>query len=225
MGAGLLDTEDPAGFALTGAQAWTAPVIDDAAALRMRRRGEDEAEQKLQAEVQRRYAEAEARGRAAGLAAAQQEIDAQRTALTLQAQALETALAALARPLAQVDDAIHEQITQLALGIASSLVRRELRIDPTQVIGIVRGTVALLPAATRGVRVALHPEDAALVRDKLTAGPEPAWVVVDDAALSRGDCRVYTDYAQIDARAETRLREALVALLGEERAAARGGEA
>jgi flagellar assembly protein FliH len=221
----LLDSDDPPGFPLAGAQAWTAPVIDDAAALRARRREADETEQKLQAEAQRRHAEAEARGHAAGLAAAQKEIDGLRAGLEQQARTLEGALAALSRPLAHVDDAIHEQIAQLAMGIAASLVRRELRIDPTQVIGIVRETVALLPAATRGVRVALHPEDAALVRERLAiSGPEPAWTVVDDAALSRGDCRVHTDYAQIDARLETRLKEALVALLGEERSQPRGGD-
>jgi flagellar assembly protein FliH len=221
----LLDTEDPPGFSLAGAQAWTAPVIDDAAALHARRREEAEAEQRLRAEAERRHAEAEARGHAAGLAAAQKEIDARQAALDEQGRALEAALAALARPLAQADDAIHEQIALLAVSVARGLVRRELRIDPTQVIGIVRDTVALLPAATRGVRVAMHPEDAALVRGRLTvSGPEPAWTVVDDAALARGDCRVYTDYAQIDARLETRLKEALVGLLGEERSAPRSGE-
>lgn len=225
MSGTLLDTEDPPGFALAGAQAWTAPVIDDAAALLARRRDQDESEQKLQAESQRRYAEAEARGHAAGLAAAKKEVDQRNAALAEQARTLEAALNALARPLAQVDDAIHEQIALLAVNVARSLVRRELRIDPTQVIGIVRDTVALLPAATRGVRVALHPEDATLVRGRLSvSGPEPAWTVVDDAALARGDCRVYTEYAQIDARIETRLKEALVALVGEERAASRGGE-
>lgn len=220
----LLDTEAPPGFALAGAQAWTAPVIDDAAALLARRRDEDDAERKLQAELQRRQADAEARGHAAGLAAAKQEIDRRIAALDEQARSLEAALSALARPLAQVDDAVHEQIALLAVNVARSLVRRELRIDPTQVIGIVRDTVALLPAAARGVRVALHPEDAALVRERLSAGPEPAWTVVDDAALGRGDCRVYTDYAQIDARLEARLKEALVALLGEERVASRHGD-
>ena len=56
---------------------------------------------------------------------------------------------------------------QLAVTIARQLVRRELRIDPAQVIAIIRETVALLPAAARDVRVHLHPEDAAVVREKL----------------------------------------------------------
>jgi hypothetical protein len=135
-------------------------------------------------------------------------------------------LSAMARTLAQVDDVIHEQITMLALELAHGLLRRELRTDPSQVIGMVRETVALLPVSVQGVRVALHPEDAALVRERLVvAGPESAWAIIDDPALARGDCRVYTDYAQIDARIGTRLNEALAALLGDERSARRDGGA
>ncbi len=51
-----------------------------------------------------------------------------------------------------------------------ALLRRELRTDPAQIIGMVRDTVALMPAATRGVRVLLHPDDAALVRERPERG-------------------------------------------------------
>ncbi len=102
---------------------------------------------------------------------------------------------------------VHAQIAELALALAHGLLRRELRADPSQVIGMVRQTVALLPASARGVRIALHPEDAALVRERLlVAGPESAWSLIDDPVLGRGDCRVHTDYAQIDARIEVRLK-------------------
>jgi flagellar assembly protein FliH len=196
----VLNTEQPPGFVLADAEAWAAPVIDDGGVATAGRRLTAE---ELYSEQQRVLAQAEAQGRAAGLAAAKQEIDAQRKALAAEKQGLVTILDALARPLAQLD----------------------LRTDPTQVIGIVRDTVALLPVAARGVRVLLHPEDAALLRERLvTSGPAPAWEIIDDPALARGDCRVHTDYAQIDARVETRLKAALAALLGDERAQQRGGE-
>ena len=51
--------------------------------------------------------------------------------------------------------------------IAKHLVRRELKIDPTQVIGIIRHTVSLLPLAARNIKIHLHPDDAAIVREKL----------------------------------------------------------
>jgi flagellar assembly protein FliH len=202
------------------ARAWSAPYIDGTVvpAGQRRRLGEGGRE-----DERRLFAEAEAAGRAAGLAAAQNEMSSRHAALETQARTITAMLDALSRPLAQLDDMVHEQIATLAMLIARAVVRRELRTDPTQIIGIVRETVSLLPASTRGTRLVLHPEDAALVRERLTpSGPEAAWSIVEDPALSRGDCRVLTDYAHVDARIEARLNDALSALLGEERVRPRG---
>ncbi len=209
------------GSTLAGARTWSAPQINGRALSPARMNSPDE----LQGAEKQAWIEAEAAGRAAGLAAAQRQIDQRVRQLEEATAALSAALQAMARPLSHVDDEIHGQVVELAIAIARGLLRRELRSDPTQIIGIVRETVALLPAAARGVRVSLHPEDAALVRERLPAGgPDQAWSIIDDPALSRGDCRVHTDYAQVDARIETRLKATLAALLGDERAVARSAE-
>jgi flagellar assembly protein FliH len=202
---------------------WNAPPIDGTTVLSGRGRRMTGAQREEERRIQ---AEAEAAGKAAGLAAARKEMAPLQAALEENTRVVRAALDALSRPLAQVDDVVHEQIATLALLIARAVVRRELRTDPAQVIGMVRETVALLPASGRGARVVLHPEDAALLRERLSpAGPEAAWSIIEDPALSRGDCRVHTDYARIDARVETRLNEALAALVGEERARVRDGGA
>lgn len=217
----MTQVDFPAGNVQIKVQAWNAPAIGDAA--NPARRGQ-KPEDPAVAE-RRIWQEAEAAGRAAGLEAARVEIERRQRHLDDQARNLESALQTLARPLAQLDDVVHGQIAMLATALARALLRRELRTDPSQIIGIVRDTVALLPAAARGVRVVLHPDDAALLREKLSlGGQDPAWTVIDDPVLARGDCRVHTDYAQIDARVETRLGEALALLLGEERGAHREGE-
>ena len=179
----------------------------------------------LQGAERQAWQEAEAAGRAAGLAAAQRQYEVKLRQADELCVSLQSALEGLTRPLAHVDDEVHSQIAQLAAAVARGLVRRELRTDPTQIIGIVRETVSLLPANSRGVRVVLHPEDAALMRERLPAsGPDQAWTISEDPVLARGDCRVLTDFAQIDARIESRLNTAIAALLGEERAQARGPE-
>jgi flagellar assembly protein FliH len=206
------------------ARAWTAPQIVDGSIV-PGARGARRLTEMQREEERRLYADAEAAGRAAGLAAGQKEIAVRTAALEERSRACATMLEALSRPLAQLDDQVHEQIVTLALRIARAVVRRELRADPSQIIGIVRETVALLPASTRGPRVVLNPEDAALVRERLPpAGPDAAWSLIEDPALARGDCRVHTDYARLDARVETRLNEALTALVGEERAHPRAGD-
>lgn len=174
-------------------------------------------------EVERRvHEEAFAKGHEAGLAAAKAESDKQLKLLQSQVARLESTLGQLAQPLAQVDAEVEQQLMTLALTIARQLVRRELKNDPAQVIAIVRETVGLLPAAARDVRVHLHPEDAAVVRERLAAPTaDRAWTIVEDPVMTRGGCKVTTDTALIDARVETRLNEVIAAMLGEERGGGR----
>lgn len=178
-------------------------------------------------EVERRaYEEAFAKGREAGLAAAKAETQGALTQLQNQVNKLESTLASLSKPLDQVNTEVEQQLMNLTLTIARHLVRRELRIDPAQVIAIIRETVALLPAAARDVRVHMHPDDAAVVRERLaTPTADRAWTIIEDPVMTRGGCRVTTETALIDARVETRLNQAIAAMLGDERVdAARGAE-
>jgi flagellar assembly protein FliH len=178
-------------------------------------------------EVEKRaYEEAFAKGREAGLAKAKQETQAGLEQLKAQVASLERTVGLLAQPLQQMDAEVEQQLAGLALIIARQLVRRELQLDPAQVIAVIRETVALLPVATRDVRVHLHPLDAAVVRERLAMpAMDRAWSVVEDPVMTRGGCRVTTDTACIDARLETRINAVAVAILGEERAAERGAAA
>lgn len=174
---------------------------------------------------QRAYQEAYAQGQEAGLAAARAQTQQALDQLQSQVARLEAIFGTLARPLHELDAQVEDQLVHLALTVARQLVRRELRMDPAQVIAIIRETVALLPAAARDVRVHLHPEDAAIVREKLaTPTGERAWTIIEDPVMTRGGCRVATDTTQIDARLETRINAVLGAILGEERSAAARAE-
>jgi flagellar assembly protein FliH len=181
--------------------------------------------QELEDVEQRAYEEAYAKGRAEGLAAAEREMRPQLQQLQARIERMDQIVGTLARPLQELDAVVEDQLVQLALTVARHLVRRELRIDPSQVIAIIRETVALLPASARDVRVHLHPEDAAVVREKLAAPTgERVWTIVEDPVMSRGGCRVTTDNAQIDARLETRIGTVVSALLGDERVTAIRGD-
>jgi flagellar assembly protein FliH len=205
------------------AQVWTAPSMEGHGSVGARRRrtvGD------IVAQEEALFAQAKADGHAEGLAQAKAEIDARLRHLDAQSTLFETSLAALARPLALLDTTMQETMAELSVAIARQLLRRELKSDPTQVIAVVRETVALLPAAAREVRVQLHPEDAALLRERLaTPQAESAWTILEDPVMSRGGCRVTAEAAQIDARLETRLAAVMTAMLGETRAAARADAA
>jgi flagellar assembly protein FliH len=111
---------------------------------------------------------------------------------------------------------------QLTLAVGKQLARRELSIDPAQVIAIIRESLQELPSSAREIRVLLHPEDAVIVRERLTAPvSERAWTIVEDPTMSRGGCIVRTETSTIDARLDSRISAVIANALGDERAADR----
>ena len=104
------------------------------------------------------------------------------------------------------------------MAVTRQLFRREIRLEPTHVIGVVREAIQLLPVASRNVQLHLHPDDAALVREALSPTEhEPAWKIVEDPLISRGGCSVTTDNSHIDATAESRLNAVISKITGDER--------
>lgn len=157
------------------------------------------------------YDEAYAEGYAAGLAAGEAQ-------LKLRVQRLDELLTSLAKPYELLDETVERSLVDLAITIAKQLFRRELRVDPSHVIGVVREAISLLPASSRGVTVKLHPEDMALV-DELLARPEGerAWAIAEDPLIDRGGCKVVTQNSQIDAQVEKRFEAVVTAIVGDER--------
>ena len=132
--------------------------------------------------------------------------------------ALDAIMGALARPLDELDSQVEQELTRLTLTVAKHLVRRELKMDPAQVIGIIRHTVSLLPLSARKIKIHLHPEDATIVREKLArASGEQEWQLAEDPLMARGGCRLTTENSSIDARFEASVAAALSALLGDDR--------
>ncbi len=161
---------------------------------------------------------AEIRGYEAGIARAQAQTAAGLAALEERLMRLDGILKLLARPLDALDDAVESELARLALAIGKHLARRELKCEPAQVIALVRESVALLPLSSREVKVHLHPEDAATLRERLApAVSERAWTLIEDPTLTRGGCIVRSESSRIDARVESRIAAVAASLFGEER--------
>lgn len=165
------------------------------------------------------FEEAFAEGREAGLAAARAEMKTHQDRLNAQVAAIAAVFDKLSKPLEDMDTEVGEQLARLATAVAKQVIRRELRMDPAQVIAVMRETVSLLPAAARQVRIHVHPEDAAVIRECLAApGGDRAWSLLEDPVMTRGGCLVTTDTAQIDARLESRIAAVVSSMFGDERA-------
>jgi len=195
---------------------WGPPAVDGGAASRG---GGTVTAGVLEDLQQEAYREAFQQGLRDGAAAGREQVRAK-------VERLEQLLTDLARPLAELDQSVEHELVSLAMALARQIVRRELRQDPTQIIGIVREAVGHLPVAARDVRVQLHPEDAAIVREHLApAEQERAWTLVEDPMMMRGGCQVVSASSRIDVRLETRLGALLSELMGSERQASSPREA
>ena len=148
-----------------------------------------------------------AAGLAEGQAAAQQQLR-QRMAQ------LDALYDAAARPLQTLDEQTGQELALLATIIARRVIARELQLSPDLIVQSVRQAASALPAATRELRVHVHPDDLALLHELGTA--ENHWQLLADPALARGDCRLESERSRLDARVETRLAAIVDAVLGED---------
>ncbi len=152
-----------------------------------------------------------AKGREEGMASGKDEI-------ARNGQLLDDLLQSLSQPFAELDEDVTQQLVSLSVAIARQLVRRELKIDAAQIVGVVQEAVVLLPVGSRNVRVCLHPDDLRGMHDALASMETGrSWELVNDPGLSRGDCRILTDTSRIDATLEKRLTAIASRLLGGER--------
>jgi flagellar assembly protein FliH len=200
---------DPASAAV-----WELPPIDGPVLARRRRSAD------LDAVEREAWDKGYAEGHATGLAAAAQQQQAAQAEIDRHVLHLGSILEFMAKPMAQVDEQVQRQLALLAGAIARQVVRREIRLQPDDIIGLIRDTVSLLPVTAREVRVHLNPEDARLVRSRLAeVASERAWSITEDPLLPRGGCRVSSENSTIDAQVEQRLGAAIAAVLGDERVA------
>ena len=165
----------------------------------------------LEAIEQQAREEGYAAGKAEGLAAGQQQMREQMARL-------DALYVAASRPLQALDEQTEVELARLATVMAKRVIANELRLAPELIEQAVRQAVSALPAATRDLRVHLHPDDLALLHELGSA--EGHWQLLADPTLSRGDCRLESERSHLDARVETRLAAVIDAVLGEDADAA-----
>lgn len=134
------------------------------------------------------------------------------------AQHMQSLLKCMAAPLEELDEQVEKSLVKLAMSVGRHIVRRELKIDPAQVIAVVRESVSALPIAASRVRIHLHPDDAALIRERLPVHEQDSqWDIVEDPGLTRGGCKVVSESSQVDSSVENRVAMAVSKILGDER--------
>jgi flagellar assembly protein FliH len=195
--------------AVAGYQRWEPPQVGDGTPSAPSEAPVRPTVSDLEALARQAHEEGFAAGQAQGLA----EVREQNRARLARLDAICTQAA---RPLAELDAAVEQELAQLAVTIARRVIAHELATRPELVAQAVRQAAAALPAAERELRVHLHPDDLALLRE--LEATETHWQLVADPALPRGGCRLENGCSRLDASVETRLAAVIDAVLGDEAA-------
>ena len=112
------------------------------------------------------------------------------------------------------------QMVQLSLAVARRIVHREISLDQDLLIAMARVALDRLSDSAT-VTVRLSPED----HQATIGASQRSWTgtnvtVVGDARVSRGGCRIESDFGTLDAGVDAQIHELVRALLGETATAA-----
>jgi len=122
------------------------------------------------------------------------------------------------KPFENLDEQVESEIVELVISMVKQLVRREVKLDPNHVVGVVREAMSALPVSSQDITLVLHPEDAEIIREVFSLSEkEQSWRIVEDPVLKRGGCRVVSGDSQIDATLESRLDALIAPLIADER--------
>lgn len=172
---------------LTAYQRWELPAFDAA---------QKKVPLPTASQVEQIYNQARDEGYRAGMQQASNE-----------AQRMAEMLSALDEALHQMDQAISQDLLNLALEIAKQMLHQALEVKPELLLNVINAAISELPHFNQNAHLVLHPADAELVRTRMGEQLSHAgWKIFEDSKLARGGCRVETAHSQIDATLATRLK-------------------
>jgi len=123
---------------------------------------------------------------------------------------LDAKIAAMDELMCHLTHAINEQdyvLEQALLNLVSTVSRavvgRELEINSSHILQVVREALAALPPSRDNVRIFVNPADMNVLEDARKRNGD-SWRVLPDEDVSRGGCRIETEQSLIDFTVERR---------------------
>jgi flagellar assembly protein FliH len=166
----------------------------------------EEIEAIREAARQEGYAQGHAEGLAAGHDAGYQDgLQTGRAEAAAELTHLQNIATTFGNAVTEADEAIANDVLELALHLARNMVRTSLEVRPELILAVVREAIDYLPTLQQPAVLTLHPEDALIVRSSIGHELDKSgWRIVEDGGIARGGCRVDTASNQIDAQIASR---------------------
>jgi len=128
--------------------------------------------------------------------------------VNLQLQSLDSIMTHLTHALNEQDYQLEQALLTLSKEIAKHVIQRELMIDSSHIMAIVRQAISTLPASRDNVRILINPDDLAIV-ERARQDTGESWKVVGSSQIARGGCRVETDQSVVDFTTGERFKQVI----------------
>lgn len=135
------------------------------------------------------------------------------TEVSRQVSALQQVIQSLMSFLGDQDDQVEQALVNLSICLASSILRRELTIDSSQIAEVVHEALKSLPVNTENLTVYLSQQDHELLSTRESLAQD--WQLRVDPAITPGGCRVTTRHSVVDFTLEDQFQQAVNALVEE----------
>ena len=149
------------------------------------------------------------KGMAEGYEAGQQKgLMEMRQQLVTEQQRFQKLAQAILNPVAEQDNDLEKLLLDVICTLTESVVQRELIIDSSHIVTLVKTAVNTLPVGSKNLRVCLNPDDLAAV-ETYAEEQQLNWQFVGDQQLPPGGCRIETSESRVDFSVEKRLQTVL----------------
>lgn len=148
-------------------------------------------------------------GKQEGLVVGKKEaIDLATKELEPKLKELNQLLTTLSHSLNEEDYNLEKTLFDLVKVIATSVIRKELELNPGSLMKVVKETIAALPHSKDNIKILMHPADKEYADSAIAQGGEN-WRAVVDEEITRGGCKIVTDQSEADATIEHRIQSVL----------------
>lgn len=161
------------------------------------------------AQVEKIHQQAQQDGYQAGLKEGRQRAG-------VEAERFAALAAAFSAESAELDQALAQQVLDVALEAARQMLRSALEVKPELILPLIHDAIRSLPVLGDERCLRLHPQDASIARN--LAGESlknSGWTMVEDASIARGGCVISSSHGEVDATLDARWRR-IVGALGRE---------
>ncbi len=148
-------------------------------------------------------------GQAEGYEAGRQQgLIEMREQLAIEQARMQTLMQALLQPLTAQDDDLENMLLDVICSLTQSVVQRELLLDSSQILALVKIAVAALPVGSKNIRICVNPDDLAIL-ESYAEEQQLDWKFFGDTQLQIGGCRIETPESRVDYSVSLRLKTVL----------------